>query len=99
MLPAASRRRRLLLLLGLLYLAIRYLLRRRRRLRAEAPLEPLPATKRVSSSRDAAPQEIAHNVLEYYAHQRDLLRRGVAGYSEAQGKGFICWRFLNEHMR
>ena len=38
-------------------------------------------------------------MLEYYAHQRDLLRRGVAGYSEAQGKGFICWRFLNEHMR
>ena len=56
MLPAASRRKRLLLLLGLLCLAIRYLLRRRRRLRAEAPLEPLPATKRVSSSRDAAPQ-------------------------------------------
>ena len=33
-------------------------------------------------------------MLEYYAHQRELLRRGVAGYSEAQGKGFICWRFL-----
>ena len=28
-----------------------------------------------------------------------MLRRGVAGYSEAQGKGFICWRFVNEHMR
>ena len=38
-------------------------------------------------------------MLEYYVHQRELLRRGVAGYSEAQGKGFICWRFVNEHMR
>ena len=44
-------------------------------------------------------QEIAHNVLDYYVHHRELLRRGVEGYSEAQGKGFICWRFVNEHMR
>ena len=44
-------------------------------------------------------QEIAHNVLDYYVHHREQLRRGVAGYSEAQGKGFICWRFVNEHMR
>ena len=35
-------------------------------------------------------------MLEYYVHQRDLLRRGVARYSEAQGKGFICWRFIHE---
>ena len=35
-------------------------------------------------------------MLEYYVHQRDLLRRGVARYSEAQGKGFICWRFIEE---
>ena len=25
--------------------------------------------------------------------------QAAARYSEAQGKGFICWRFLNEHMR
>ena len=41
-------------------------------------------------------QEVAQNVLEYYVHQREKLRQGVAGYSEAQGQGFICWRFINE---
>lgn len=41
-------------------------------------------------------QEVAQNVLEYYEHQRDKLRQGVEGYSEAQGKGFICWRFIHE---
>ena len=24
------------------------------------------------------------------------LQRGVANYDEAHGKGFICWRFINE---
>eukprot|EP00928_Gymnodinium_smaydae_P100356 TRINITY_DN9823_c2_g4_i1.p1 TRINITY_DN9823_c2_g4~~TRINITY_DN9823_c2_g4_i1.p1 ORF type:complete len:2328 (+),score=476.05 TRINITY_DN9823_c2_g4_i1:208-6984(+) len=42
-------------------------------------------------------QEIAQNVLDYYAHRKEKLRDGVESYSEAQGKGFICWRFINEH--
>ena len=36
----------------------------------------------------------AQNVMDYYMTQRDKLRRGVQSYSEAQGKGFVCWRFL-----
>ena len=40
--------------------------------------------------------EVAGNVLEYYTHHKDKLQRGVEGYKEAQGKGFICWRFINE---
>jgi hypothetical protein len=27
-------------------------------------------------------------------HEQDKLRRGLENYSEMQGKGFICWRFL-----
>ena len=41
-------------------------------------------------------QEVAQNVLEYYAHHTEALERGVEGYGEAQGKGFICWRFIQE---
>ena len=26
--------------------------------------------------------------------QKEKLQRGVEGYSEAQGKGFVCWRFI-----
>ena len=40
--------------------------------------------------------QVAQNVLEYYVHQKEKLQRGVQQYSEAQGKGFICWRFINE---
>ena len=43
--------------------------------------------------------EVAHNVLDYYCHQKEKLQRGVQGYSESQGKGFICWRFINEFRR
>eukprot|EP00937_MAST-01D_sp_MAST-1D-sp2_P002830 g2830.t1 len=39
-------------------------------------------------------QEVAANALEYYARHRDKLRRGLEGYGEQQGKGFVCWRFL-----
>ena len=42
-------------------------------------------------------QEVAQNVLDYYVHHKETLQRGVQTYSEAQGKGFICWRFVNEH--
>ena len=40
--------------------------------------------------------EVAQNVLEYYAKHRPKLQQGVANYSEAQGKGFVCWRFIQE---
>ena len=40
--------------------------------------------------------EVAQNVLDYYVHQKEKLQRGVANYDEAHGKGFICWRFINE---
>ena len=39
-------------------------------------------------------QEVAHNVLDYYCHSKDKLQRGLDAYSEKQGKGFVCWRFL-----
>ena len=35
-------------------------------------------------------------MLDYYVHQKQKLQRGVQSYSEAQGKGFICWRFIQE---
>ena len=41
-----------------------------------------------------AKQEVAANVLDYYAHHRDKLDAGLAAYGEAQGAGFVCWRFL-----
>ena len=39
-------------------------------------------------------QEVAHNVLEYYLNNREILQRALRHYGEVQGKGFICWRFL-----
>lgn len=39
-------------------------------------------------------QEVAQNVIEYYCNHKDTIQRGLAGYSERQGKGFVCWRFL-----
>jgi hypothetical protein len=42
-------------------------------------------------------QEIAQTVIDYYEKQREKLQRGVERYSEAQGKGFICWRFFDEY--
>lgn len=41
-------------------------------------------------------QEVAQNVLDYYVKQKDKLQRGVECYGEAQGRGFVCWRFINE---
>jgi hypothetical protein len=38
--------------------------------------------------------EMAQNVLRYYCSQKELLKRAIETYSEKQGKGFICWRFL-----
>jgi hypothetical protein len=40
--------------------------------------------------------EVAQNVLEYYVKRKEKLERGLSNYSEAQGKGFICWRFIEE---
>ena len=44
-------------------------------------------------------QEVAQNVIDYYCNQKEKLERGVEAYSEAQGKGFICWRFIQEFRR
>ena len=44
-------------------------------------------------------QEVAQNVLEYYVHRRDALQHALDTYSEAQGKGFVCWRFIHERSR
>lgn len=41
-------------------------------------------------------QEVARNVIDYHLHRRDQLQRSVQSYGEAQGKGFVCWRFINE---
>lgn len=38
--------------------------------------------------------EVASNVLEYYLHHREKLERSLDFYNEAQGQGFVCWRFL-----
>ena len=40
--------------------------------------------------------EVAQNVLEYYTHHKAKLQRDVEAYGEAQGKGFVCWRFIQE---
>eukprot|EP00930_Biecheleria_cincta_P037281 TRINITY_DN25573_c0_g1_i1.p1 TRINITY_DN25573_c0_g1~~TRINITY_DN25573_c0_g1_i1.p1 ORF type:complete len:2388 (+),score=410.29 TRINITY_DN25573_c0_g1_i1:162-7325(+) len=42
-------------------------------------------------------QEMAQNVILYYANAKEKLQRGVQNYNETQGKGFICWRFLGMH--
>jgi len=39
-------------------------------------------------------QEVAQNVIDYYCNHRETLQKGLDSYNEAQGKGFICWRFL-----
>ena len=39
--------------------------------------------------------EVAQNVIEYYIKNKGKLQKGLDGYSEAQGKGFICWRFIH----
>ena len=39
-------------------------------------------------------QELAQNVLDYYVNHKQKLQDSLSSYSEEQGKGFICWRFL-----
>lgn len=39
-------------------------------------------------------QEVAQNVLDYYCRHKETIQRGLEGYNERQGKGFVCWRFL-----
>ena len=41
-------------------------------------------------------QEVAQNVLDYYVNRKEKLQQGVQRFDEAQGKGFICWRFIDE---
>ena len=41
--------------------------------------------------------EVAQNVLEYYVRHKARLQQGLDRYSEAQGKGFVAWRFIQEH--
>jgi len=41
-------------------------------------------------------QEVAQNVMEYYVNQKGKLQAALEAYNENQGKGFICWRFINE---
>ena len=40
--------------------------------------------------------QVAQNVLDYYSHHKPELERGLANYDEIQGKGFVCWRFIND---
>jgi hypothetical protein len=39
-------------------------------------------------------QEVAQNVISYYRDHKQKLEKCLKQYSEKQGKGFICWRFL-----
>ncbi len=32
-------------------------------------------------------------------HRRDALQKALDTYGEAQGKGFVCWRFIHERSR
>ena len=38
--------------------------------------------------------EVAQNVMDYYINHKKTLQHCLASYNEAQGKGFICWRFI-----
>ena len=38
----------------------------------------------------------ARSVLEYYSRHKQEMQSNLQAYSEAQGKGFACWRFINE---
>ena len=40
--------------------------------------------------------EVAQNVLDYYVNHKEKLQQGLQDYGEAQGKGFVCWRFVHE---
>eukprot|EP00931_Biecheleriopsis_adriatica_P048723 TRINITY_DN28156_c0_g1_i1.p1 TRINITY_DN28156_c0_g1~~TRINITY_DN28156_c0_g1_i1.p1 ORF type:complete len:2295 (-),score=500.02 TRINITY_DN28156_c0_g1_i1:122-7006(-) len=41
-------------------------------------------------------QEVAQTVMEHYVHHKEQLQRGLQNYKESQGKGFICWRFIQD---
>ncbi|CAE8670279.1 unnamed protein product [Polarella glacialis] len=41
-------------------------------------------------------QEVAQTVMDHYVHHKEKLQRGLQRYSETQGKGFICWRFIQD---
>ena len=38
--------------------------------------------------------EVAQNVMDYYCNHKETIDAGLRGYDEAQGKGFVSWRFL-----
>merc|ERR1711865_685873 len=41
-------------------------------------------------------QEVAQTVMDHYINHKPRLQQNLASYSEAQGKGFICRRFIND---
>ena len=43
--------------------------------------------------------EVAQNVMEYYVNHKAKLQAALDQYNEEQGKGFICWRFINDPVR
>ena len=43
--------------------------------------------------------EVAQNVIEYYVDHKEKLQSALDQYNEEQGKGFICWRFINDPVR
>ena len=43
--------------------------------------------------------EVAQNVMEYYVSHKEKLQSALDQYNEEQGKGFICWRFINDPIR
>ena len=43
--------------------------------------------------------EVAQNVIEYYVDHKAKLQSALDQYNEEQGKGFICWRFINDPVR
>jgi hypothetical protein len=43
--------------------------------------------------------EVAANVMDHYVHHKAKLEQGLRSYGEAQGKGFVCWRFIQDAVR
>ena len=43
--------------------------------------------------------EVAQNVIEYYVDHKAKLQCALDQYNEEQGRGFICWRFINDPIR
>merc|ERR1712113_1368367 len=40
--------------------------------------------------------EVAQTVMDQYVHHKEQLQRRLQTYSEKQGKGCICWRFIHD---